>query len=114
MTSLIDVIFLLLLFFMLSSTFSKFSDVELQTTGGKSVSATQTFPVFVRISSDNISLNGQTVEQKDLISQINTRREQQRANAIILAVSDTVSAQKFVDVLTTLQTLSGMRLQIVN
>ena len=28
-TSLIDVIFLLLLFFMLSSTFSKFADVEL-------------------------------------------------------------------------------------
>lgn len=88
--------------------------MELKTSGGQSASIAQTPPVFVRIDVDNISINGETVEKNDLISQINTLREEQQASAIILAVSDKVSAQSFVDVLTALQTLTGMRLQVVN
>src|SRR5690606_37876251 len=49
LTSLIDVIFLLLLFFMLSSTFSRFSEIELQ--GGRAgASASAAAPgILVRI-----------------------------------------------------------------
>ena len=46
MTSLIDVIFLLLLFFMLSSTFSKFSEIELTAGGSGPGRAAETPPLM--------------------------------------------------------------------
>ena len=50
MTSLIDVIFLLLLFFMLTSTFSKFSEVELAAEGTSDeavLANTQRFTIII-------------------------------------------------------------------
>ena len=50
MTSLIDVIFLLLLFFMLSSTFSRFAEVEISAAAGGAAAPSDTPPAFLRLS----------------------------------------------------------------
>ena len=57
MTSLIDVIFLLLLFFMLSSTFSKFSEVELSGTAGAGGQASDRPPLFLQLGVETLRLN---------------------------------------------------------
>ncbi len=59
MTSLIDVVFLLLLFFMLTSTFSRFGEIPITLGGvGASATPTDTPPLFVRVGRDGPSLNG--------------------------------------------------------
>ena len=62
MTSLIDVIFLLLLFFMLTSTFSKFSEVPLAAAGSGAVAqASDAKPVFLQLGPDTLRLNGDEI-----------------------------------------------------
>lgn len=68
LTPLIDVVFLLLMFFMLTSSFDKFTTVEL-TVGGKSSSATATAAkitnIIVRIhDKGRVDVNGDPVEMK--------------------------------------------------
>ena len=58
MTSLIDVIFLLLLFFMLSSTFSRFAEVE--------ISAGFEFDVPVRFDTDRIQTSVASFQAGDM------------------------------------------------
>lgn len=70
MTSLIDVIFLLLLFFMLSSTFSQFADLPLSTasTAGARELRRDTPPILLRLSPDGATVNGRDVRLDDLLT----------------------------------------------
>ncbi len=112
-TSLIDVIFLLLLFFMLSSTFSKFADVELSATGGRSTGAQTTVPAFLKLSADRILLNGIEVEKDALAGELERLQADTRLNAVILSVAPTANAQQLVDMLLVLRKLPDINVQIV-
>lgn len=112
MTSLIDVIFLLLLFFMLSSTFSRFSDVELSA-GARSNSVQDISPAFLKLTDQSLTLNGQSLAVDRLNDQIAALQETSNINALILSVDETASAQQFVDVLTAARRLNGISLQVV-
>jgi biopolymer transport protein ExbD len=59
LTPLVDVIFLLLLFFMLTSTFSRFGEVEL-TAATRGAGAGQS-PMFLQLGEDRARLNGEDV-----------------------------------------------------
>ncbi|KPB02630.1 ExbD/TolR family protein [Ahrensia marina] len=112
MTSLIDVIFLLLLFFMLSSTFSRFSDVELSS--GVAGSASQDImPAFIKLTDQGITLNGRSIELDMLNEQVAALKDDAGINGLILSVDETASAQQFVDVLTAARQLVGISLQVV-
>ena len=113
MTSLIDVIFLLLLFFMLTSTFSRFADVELGAGGGAGPVATDVSPAFVKLSDARISLNGKTVLAEDLAAELSRRQAENGLNALILSVDDTASSQQLVDLLLIARKLPGLSLQII-
>ena len=92
MTSLIDVIFLLLLFFMLSSTFSRFGTVDLMAAeAGQGVSG-ETRPLFLKLSPGQISLNGEVVAL-DRLAQ----------SQVLLSLSGEVTSQRLVDVLAVLR-----------
>lgn len=112
-TSLIDVIFLLLLFFMLSSTFSKFADVELSATGGRSTGAQTTVPAFLKLSADRILLNGVEVEKDAIAGELERLQADTRLNAVILSVAPTANAQQLVDMLLVLRKLPDINVQIV-
>ncbi len=63
LTPLIDVVFLLLLFFMLASTFQKYGEIDLATVGAGADTATANRPLLLRIHPDGtLDLNAQTVE----------------------------------------------------
>ena len=67
LTSLIDIIFLLLLFLMLTSTFSKFSEIELSVAATAAESNVSEKILFLRISALRIDLNSDEVQILSLI-----------------------------------------------
>lgn len=107
MTSLIDVIFLLLLFFMLSSTFSRFGEIELSsaTAGGSTESA----PVersFVQLGETRVALNGQTVSLEALVEQVETGQ-------VLVSLDADTSAQRLVDLLVQLRGREGLTVTVL-
>ncbi|TYC53121.1 hypothetical protein FMN50_15860 [Rhodobacterales bacterium] len=65
MTSLIDVIFLLLLFFMLASSFTRYQALEVAS-GGEGGGA-EVKPAYLRIhSSEKLDLNGRAITKPDM------------------------------------------------
>jgi len=113
MTSLIDVIFLLLLFFMLSSTFSKFADVELSASGGRSTSAQTAVPAFLKLTADRVLLNGVEFGKDALAGEIERLQASSRVNAVLMSVDETANAQQLVDMLLILRKLPDINVQIV-
>ena len=61
MTSLIDVIFLLLLFFMLSSTFSRFAEVDLSAASAGDTDSRDIKKSFLQLGEQTLRVNGQDV-----------------------------------------------------
>ena len=106
MTSLIDVIFLLLLFFMVSSTFSKFSEVELAaaSSGG---AATAVPPIFLQLFPDRLTVNGQP---RPLDALALTPQEGQ---SLLVALQPEVTAQRLTDLLVALRTFPGLSVSVL-
>ncbi|MEM7427064.1 MAG: biopolymer transporter ExbD [Pseudomonadota bacterium] len=67
LTPLIDVVFLLLLFFMLASVFQKEGEIEITAAGNASSTPSTSRPVFIRLHGDGrFDVNGQEIEGKKL------------------------------------------------
>ncbi|SFJ69663.1 ExbD/TolR family protein [Celeribacter neptunius] len=110
MTSLIDVIFLLLLFFMLTSTFSRFSEVELAASGpGAAPTEAQTPPIFVQLSPEQITLNARETTLETLPIRLRADRATDETVTVILALKGAVTAQRLTDLLVTLRGIDGVR-----
>ena len=111
MTSLIDVIFLLLLFFMLSSTFSRFAEVELQTggTGPTSVAAPENVR-FLRITADGVTLNGRPVTADAIAPALLAQRS---AGTLLVSVTKGASAQMLTDVLVALRPVPNLTISVL-
>lgn len=113
-TSLIDVIFLLLLFFMLASTFSKFSEVELTSASGD---ASNTSPdhnsLNLRIDEHHIRLNEEIVPLRRLSEVIGARAKAHPVTLLVTISSETVSTQRMTDVLTVLNGIPDTSLNVL-
>lgn len=99
LTPLIDVIFLLLLFFMLSSTFLRFQSVEVtarKATQGGSASTGATALLTVR--SGTVSLNGKSLTVEGLNEALSTLSERGTAR-LVLTADTSATTQDLVDVL---------------
>ena len=112
MTSLIDVIFLLLLFFMLSSTFSRFSEVEIVAAGSNSAPSGNT-PLFLRLGLENLSLNGQPETLETLPAVLEGREVTGAATPLLVSLLDDVSAQRLTDILVVLRGIQGLRVTVL-
>lgn len=111
LTSLIDVIFLLLLFFMLSSTFSQFSEVDLSTGGAGQPSTTEVQPIFLRLGADSLSVNAREVPLDGLAEALEPLMEED-ARALVSTGAD-VSAQRLTDLLLGLRGVAGLSVQVL-
>ncbi len=96
LTSLIDVIFLLLLFFMLSSTFSKYSEVEISSGNSGAGTGTNQPDFFVQLESEEWRINGRSVSQSEALSFFTERKSEEEQQAIV-RISSNVTAQQMVD-----------------
>lgn len=103
MTPLIDVIFLLLLFFMLSSTFSRFSEIELSSaaTGGNADER-----LFVQLGPTRVVLNGQPLSLEELFDQV-------QAGQVLVSLDPGTTAQRLVDLLVPLRGREGLTVRVL-
>lgn len=106
MTSLVDVIFLLLLFFMLSSTFSKFAEVELSAASGGGAASGEP-PIFLQLFADRLTVNGAPQELAALSI------EPQDGQALLVALQEGVSAQRLTDLLVALRDYPGLSVSVL-
>lgn len=117
LTSLIDVIFLLLLFFMLSSTFSRHGEIAfLAANAGTSVEAGGSAdrpPLFLRLDGTTLSLNGRALGQDTLLAAVSDRAGDDPAPRLILSVTGGATSQGLVDVLVLLGRLPRVAVTVV-
>lgn len=107
MTPLIDVIFLLLLFFMLTSTFSRFAEIELSNaTGGNATSGEATNRVFVQLGPERLALNGAPITLDALVAQV-------EAGQVLVSLDPGTSAQRLVDLLVPLRGREGLTVTVL-
>ena len=97
MTPLIDVVFLLLLFFMLTSTFSTFGEIELnQAAQGRSAQDPPSNRAFVQLGEARLTLNGVAVTLDKLADDI-------ESGLVLVSLDEDASAQRVVDLLVRLR-----------
>ncbi|ABF63083.1 biopolymer transport protein ExbD/TolR [Ruegeria sp. TM1040] len=115
MTSLIDVIFLLLLFFMLSSTFSRFGSVDLMAANAGSGRSDETRPVFLKLAPTQMSLNGEALALEGLGMRLDALRAQRQGtpHQLLLSLSGAVTSQRLVDVLAVLRRQPDLAVTVV-
>lgn len=102
MTPLIDVIFLLLLFFMLSSTFSSFGEIELsQATAGAAAPGTPSERAFVQLGATRLVLNGAPITLDELAARV-------EVGQVLVSLDADASAQRMVDLLVRLRGRDGL------
>lgn len=107
MTSLIDVIFLLLLFFMLSSTFSRYAEVPLPLGGGGTAKATT--PMFLRVDETELTLNGRPVVLTTLAAQLSS----ETPKVVLISVTHAATSQRLADVLTSLRGINNIAINVL-
>lgn len=112
MTSLIDVIFLLLLFFMLSSTFSKFAEVEVQAASGGGATSGDQALAFLRATPEGLTLNGAALGVDDLPQRL---RDLQAGKPLVLLVNlnAQVDAQSMTDILVAVRGIPDLAVSVM-
>ncbi|MEH6524125.1 biopolymer transporter ExbD [Sulfitobacter sp.] len=111
MTSLIDVIFLLLLFFMLTSTFSKFSEVELSAAGSGAILPSDSPPLFLQLEPDSLRLNGEDLTLTDLVASSLVKVDQ--GTVLLISLGNAVNAQRLTDLLVALRGLPKLHVTVL-
>lgn len=101
LTPMIDVVFLLLVFFMLAARFGQEGALDLRI-GGGAVTEWQGPPRLVQIADDGLILNGQVVTQEALIEALSRLTETQ-SDPILIQAGDDVGLQRLLDVMSGLE-----------
>lgn len=112
LTPLIDVVFLLLVFFMLSSTFLKFLTVQID--GGKASadpSLTKNELIIIHVHKDNkIIINKDEVALIDMREKLNALKEAKAIDKAVIKSDEGVNVQQIIEVL---QSAKGSNLKDV-
>lgn len=111
MTSLIDVIFLLLLFFMLTSTFSKFAEVDLLAASSGTAVPSDSPPLFLQLGKQTLSLNGDALGLEDLSASALTQAEE--GTVLLVSLAADVDAQRLTDLLVALRGFPALRVTVL-
>lgn len=106
LTPLVDVIFLLLLFFMLTSTFSRFAEVPLSTATAGTAPDTDRV-VFVQLFPARVTLNGQETTLDTLSF------DADRDQSVLVALQPEVTAQRLTDLLVALRRFPGLSVTVL-
>lgn len=107
MTPLIDVIFLLLLFFMLTSTFSRFAEIELSSaSAGGAATSGPVERVFIQLGTDRVTLNGAPVTLEEL-------SEQLEPGQALVSLDADITAQRLVNLLVRLRGREGLSVTVL-
>lgn len=105
---LIDIVFLLLVFFMLTSTFIVPEAIELELPESTSANVTDTQPIIVAMDKKTqLSLNGERIELKQLRKAIEALLKQDKTSAITLKTDAHTEVQQLLRVMDEIRLAGG-------
>ena len=100
LTALIDVVFILLLFFMLASDLNRFNRVEIRTTEAGAAASSQGAALFLRVHGDDTySLVDRRMEAPELIRTLSARLDSETVASIVVHPDGDVRLQALVDII---------------
>ncbi len=111
LTSLIDVIFLLLLFFMLSSTFTRFAAVDVTGGWAAAAGAGERPDVLIRLEDETWSVNGQPFQPEAATTELERLKATGAETAVIL-VRGNVTSQALVAAVERIRRQTGLTLSV--
>lgn len=107
LTPLIDVIFLLLLFFMLTSTFSTFGEIELSNARkGSGSDEANVERHFVQLGAERLTLNGQPVTIEEIVDTV-------ESGQVLISLDEDTTAQRLVDFLRVVKAREGLNVLVL-
>ncbi|MFP4327545.1 MAG: ExbD/TolR family protein [Paracoccaceae bacterium] len=112
LTPMIDVVFLLLVFFMLAARFGLELQLPLNLAGGAEAEAYQGPPRLIDVLPEEIRLNGRTVAPEDLAAELDGLTETPQ-DTVILRARDAAALQRVVAVMERLSAAGFTRLVLV-
>ncbi|MBD8889923.1 biopolymer transporter ExbD [Labrenzia suaedae] len=111
LTSLIDVIFLLLLFFMLTSTFTRFGEIDIAAPGGQSSGGGKGPDAILALDDNGLLLNGLPIQADGLTGALADLQEK-GAKSILLIPRGTSTAQDLVTALEQVRRIEGLTVTV--
>ncbi|PRX33692.1 biopolymer transport protein ExbD [Meinhardsimonia xiamenensis] len=113
MTSLIDVVFLLLMFFMLTSTFSRFAEIELAAAGAASGGASQPVRAFLALGPETLRLGPEMIAPGELPARIAALRAEDGRLDVLVAPAPGVTSQRLAELLVLLRGIEGITVTVL-
>ncbi|MEM1411966.1 MAG: biopolymer transporter ExbD [Pseudomonadota bacterium] len=111
-TSLIDVIFLLLLFFMLSSTFSRFSEIEISVAHAGAEGSIDSAQVrLLVIEAVGVSLGAEQLVDDELVERLSSLKASGTTRLTVVP-TEAVMTQRLIDVLTLAARVPGLEITL--
>jgi len=101
LTPIIDVVFILLIFFMLASNFNKIGELRMDMSKESSQSSNEDIKViklFVE-QSDSVVSNGKRYDDDELLTMINLAIKEANRYSIVLTAKDDVTYQRYLTVM---------------
>ncbi|WP_242467680.1 ExbD/TolR family protein [Thiocapsa imhoffii] len=114
LTPLIDVVFILLVFFMLASSLTPWQAVELEAPATASAGTPLLGAWLVRIRADGLDLNAEPIAPAALSAQVATRAQHDPTQAILVQPAAGVSLQELVDLLDLLRQAGATQLTLLS
>ena len=99
LTPLIDVVFILLLFFMLASSFIEWREIDLNVAGNKSVGQQNHQPLVVRVTHGGLTLKGESLSSQAFLAKIKELLNENSELVVVLQPQASVPLQQIVTLL---------------
>jgi biopolymer transport protein ExbD len=113
LTPLIDVVFILLIFFMLASNYLQWRSIELNTPTVSTVGSAMEGAILVRLKADGgLDLNGETLSLEGLGARVHTHLERNPDQPILVQPEGNVALQRIVTVLDRLAAVGGTHIAL--
>jgi len=110
---LVDVVFLLLIFFMLTSTMITQQGIELSLPGAQSTTAIDQTPLEISINSEGVVFIGdQVIAISELSSELLSLLSDERSEQIVLRADSRVSVDKLVEVMDLIRTTGATNIAL--
>jgi len=113
LTPLIDVVFILLVFFMLASSFLDWRAIELDAPAQAAASASMEGALLVEVRPDGLRLSGETVSLDALAERVAARLEAKPDQRVLVKPAAGVSLQEAVQVLDRLAAAGAAELSLI-
>lgn len=113
LTPLVDVVFILLVFFMLASSLLRWQAVEVAASPSSALGAPVVGSWLVRVHADGLDLNAEPVEAAALAGRVAARIAHDPAQRILIQPAPDASLQRLVDVLDLMREAGATRLTLL-